>query len=154
MNLFVFVCLPCATALVPLLYFSIKAVQSLLAARQQKKNSAEAKARILAVRVMNEARRRIPFARLKVEVFTRGGEPFTANAEGFYSHDELSRLRPGALIRVRGLPCAKAPLRVVKDSIRGKNKTKLFVKEGGEVIAVATGPVQSPAAPPRRLAFP
>lgn len=154
MILFVFLYLSCATALLPLLYFSMKAVRALLLARQRKKNGAEAKARILGVSVMNEARRRIPFARLKVEVFARDGEPFTAEAEGFYSHEELRRLRPGALIRVRHLPCAKAPLQVVKASLRGKNNTKLFVNEGGEVIAVKTGPIQSRAARPRRLAFP
>lgn len=152
MNFFLFIYLTCATALLPLLYFSAKAIKELFLARQQKKNSAEAKARVLGVRVMNEARRRVPFVRLTVEVFARNGESFVADAEGFYSYEELSCLQPGAVIRVRYGPCAKGPLWIVKDPARTKNETKLFVGEGGEIIAAKTDPVQSRAARPRRLA--
>ena len=149
MNFFLLLCFTCGTALLPLLYVWARAVRALFLTRRWKQRSVEARARILQVQTANGEGRRVPFARLKVEVFGRGGEVFTADAEGFYPPGEIARLRPGAIVCTRYLPSDKTQVRLVKKPVKTEEPAGMFVKNNGEIIAAGTSPAQSPAARPQ-----
>ena len=99
MNLSLALQLICGTAALPLLYFACKGTQAFFSGRKTRRSGVEARARIVAVRVMNETGRRIPFVKLKVEIF--GTAEGVVEAEGFYPHEEAAALQTGSVVWVR-----------------------------------------------------
>lgn len=148
MNLALLIKLIYSTAALPIFYFLAKVARALFLANDAKRNGIERRARIVGVRVLNEVSRRIPFVKLKVEIF---GEEGIADAEGFYSPQELAALKIGTMVWVRCRPWAGAPLQVVKKPVRLQNATR--VEKNEVFISVKTGQVQSRATHRHRLAF-
>lgn len=119
-----------------------------LVAQKQRRNGVETRACILAVRVLNEPQRRIPFVKLKLAVW--GDEERVVEAEAFYPHHKLARFQCGTLLRVR-LRC-DGKCQIIKSETPSVC-TGMPAKKREGIISVQPGPVQSRAAHRRRLAF-